>query len=72
MGGDVDRLWNEENHPLVGPTPLIVQSTVVPEGHECPEEVNGEECHSEGNQSNGLQPATKVQVVHGAPQAQPA
>lgn len=33
MGGDVDRLWNEENHPLVGPTPLIVQSTVVPEGH---------------------------------------
>lgn len=30
---DVDRLWNEENHPLIGPTPFIVQSTVVPKWH---------------------------------------
>lgn len=40
--------------------------------YECPKEVNSEECHSECNQSDGLQPTTKVQVVHGAPQAEPA
>lgn len=33
VGRDVDRLWNEENHPLIGPTPFIVQSTVVPKRH---------------------------------------
>lgn len=33
VGRDVDRLWNEENHPLIGPTPFVVQSTVVPKWH---------------------------------------
>lgn len=32
-GGDVGRFWDEEHHPLIVPTPLVVQPAVVPEGH---------------------------------------
>lgn len=32
-GGDVGRLWDEQHHSLIVPTPLVVQPAVVPEGH---------------------------------------
>ncbi|KAI1239646.1 hypothetical protein IHE44_0011069 [Lamprotornis superbus] len=32
-GGDGCRFWDEQHHPLIVPTPLVVQPAVVPEGH---------------------------------------
>lgn len=44
----------------------------IPNTYQGPKEVNSEECHSECNEADSFQPTTKVQVVHGSSQAQPA
>lgn len=66
-------MWpgEEKHHPLIGLPPFVVQPTVIPERHQGPEEVDGEEGHGEGDEAHGLQAAGKVQVVHGPPQTQP-
>lgn len=35
---------HEQAHFLIGPPPLRVQLTVIPKRHQCPEDVDGEEC----------------------------
>lgn len=62
----------QENHSLIGLSPLVVQSTVIPERHQGPEEVDGEEGDSECDEPNGLQPAGVVKVIDGTAKAEPA
>lgn len=63
---------NEKTDFLVCSPPLGVELTVVAEGHQGPEDVDGEKGDCKGYEPDSLQPASQLKVVLSPPQAQPA
>lgn len=63
---------HEKAHPLIGPSPLRIQLTVIPKGYQCPEDVDGKEGNGECDESCSLHSALELNMVLRSSQTQPA